>query len=223
MVTAAVTSTREAERALVSSYAPAAVRSAFAALLTLDATLGGVVRTGRDPMVTQLRLTWWHDALAAIDRDVPPAEPVLQAVAADVIPLGVTGATLAAMVDGWEALLDPGVLDVGRLRDHAVGRGERLFVVAGKMLGAQGGDSLAEAGQGWALADLAQHVRDSADREAARQLAEPLLARAAAKRWSPSARSLGALVHLARSDLAGGAPGSPGRTWRLLRHRLTGQ
>ena len=65
------------ERALALSYAPGAARDGMAALFALDDQLAGVVRTTRDPMVGQLRLTWWHEALAALDTAPPPAQAVV--------------------------------------------------------------------------------------------------------------------------------------------------
>ena len=58
------------------------------ALWRLDVTLGAVLATGREPMVSRIRLAWWREALERLDREPPPAEPVLQALAAHVLPAG---------------------------------------------------------------------------------------------------------------------------------------
>ena len=55
-------------------------------------------------MVTRIRLAWWREALEKLDREAPPPEPVLRALAAAVLPT-VGGAELAAMEEGWSALL----------------------------------------------------------------------------------------------------------------------
>uniref|UniRef100_UPI0034A01D0A squalene/phytoene synthase family protein n=1 Tax=Sphingomonas bacterium TaxID=1895847 RepID=UPI0034A01D0A len=60
------------ERALVLSYAPADRRAGLAALLALDATLARIVWSARDPLIGQMRLTWWHGALSALDEGVVP-------------------------------------------------------------------------------------------------------------------------------------------------------
>jgi len=212
------------ERALALSYAYAASRPALAALFALDDALAQVLRTTREPMVGQMRLTWWHGALAALDSAPPPAQPVLQMLAAEVLPHGVAGAALTPIVEGWEELLAAEISpeDIAR---YARGRGT-LFAVAGALLG--GDDPVREAGEGWALVDLAWHSREPEVAALARELARPMLEAATARRWSRAGRALGVLAHLALADLtldptAPRVRGSPGRVWRALRHRLTGR
>eukprot|EP01037_Dinobryon_pediforme_P020365 gene20365-20969_t len=118
------------ERALALSYALQPHQAALAALFALDDTLGQILRTTREPIVGQMRLTWWHTALTALDTAPPPAQPVLTALAARVLPLGISGADLAAMIDGWEALLDAEDLDATTIEQHAVARGGGLFAAA---------------------------------------------------------------------------------------------
>lgn len=212
------------ERALALAYAPAGARAALAALFALDDRLAQILRTTREPMVGQMRLTWWHGALLALDNAPPPSEPVLAELAAEVLPRGVRGAALAPIVEGWEDLLEAEVSEADLLH-YARCRGT-LFVVAGQILGAD--DPVREAGEGWALVDLAWNSSEPAVVALARDLARPRLAAATARRWSRRARALGALAHLAEADLAldpAGARvvGSPSRVWRALRHRLTGR
>ena len=120
-------------------------------------------------------------------------------------------------------LLDPAPLDQARLAEHGAARGAALFEAAASVLGAASRDRVASAGAGWALADLARHASASAERMMAQDAAREQLAAALDGRWSRAGRALGALAHGARLDLAGVAAGSPRRTWRLLRHRLTGR
>jgi phytoene synthase len=143
---------------------------------------------------------------------------VLRALAKEVLPLGLTGAALAALTDGWEVLF--GTIDEQVIGDHGRRRGAVLFERAGVVLGAAG-DPLQEAGEGWALTDLAAHLSDPALAARARELARPLLASATSHRWSRAARALGALTHIARLNLAG--PAKPSRVARLAWHRLTGR
>ncbi|MEO5493381.1 MAG: squalene/phytoene synthase family protein [Sphingomonas sp.] len=218
MVNVTVTANEDPQCELALSYAPPDRRAALHALFALDAALGQVLRTTREPMVGQMRLAWWREALVRLDSAPPPPEPVLQALGSEVLPLGPTGETLAGMTDGWEVLL--GTIDERTVADHARLRGEVLFKQAGLLLGAEG-DPIAEAGQGWALADLAVHLSESALAASARGAALPLLAGAASHRWSRAGRALGALTHIARLNLAG--PATPWRVPRLAWHRLTGR
>jgi phytoene synthase len=203
------------ERALALGYAPRAHDRAIAALFALDATLARLAIGTRDAMVAQLRLTWWYEALNVLSDGPPPAQPILQSLAT----AGADGALLARMPIGWERLLDAPSDD--ELAAFAEDRAA-LFTEAARLAGAT--DAVAAAGAGWALADLARVTADQALAKRATALAEPLLAEAAAQRWSPPGRFLGALVHVARADLAAQHPvGAPRRVARLAWHRLTGR
>ena len=212
------------ERDLALSYAPVATREGVAALFALDALLADVVRTTRDPMVGQLRLTWWFEALGALDRAPAPAQPVLEALAISVLPRGASGAGVAGIVEGWEALLDREPLTPERVAEHGE-RGARLFLAAAAVSGAGLGDPVTVAGRGWALADLSRHLSNAGEREMVVAAARPLLMEATASRWTRPARALGALAHLARLDLAPDPlpPGAPSRVARIAWHRLTGR
>ena len=84
------------DRTLALAYVAAAARPAVQALWRLDAAFAAILATGTQPMISQLRLAWWREALERLDAAPPPAEPVLQALAAYVLPV-VSGAELAAM------------------------------------------------------------------------------------------------------------------------------
>lgn len=215
------------ERALVLAYAPANRRDALAALLALDDALALLLRTTREPALGQLRLAWWREALAKLDSAPPPAEPVLEGVARALLPLGISGAALVPIVHGWEVLVEEEALDADALAHFAAGRGA-LFVAGAHALGASPGDPADAAGKGWALADLARHLRAEEEADEARREGRRLLDEALSRRWSRAGRALGALALLARMDLAVPADstvphGSPGRVARLLWHRFTGR
>jgi phytoene synthase len=219
MVNVTVTMIDDPLRDLALGYAPADCRAGLTALLALDAALGQVLRTTREPIVGQMRLAWWREALAQLDTAPPLDEPVLQALSADVMPAGVTGAMLAELVDGWEPLL--GEIDGAAIDAHARRRGGALFMLAGAFLRAGDGDPLAKAGQGWALADLAINLSDTVLAGTVRARAESLLAEAIGARWSRNARSLGALALIARTQASGSVGVST--VFRLGWHRLSGR
>jgi phytoene synthase len=210
------------DRILALSYVPARHRPAVEALWRLDAALGAVLAGGRDPMLSRIKLVWWRDALDALDSKPAPGEPVLQALARDVLPRGVAGADLSPMEEGWSALLSPEALGASDLETYAAGRGGRLFRLSGRLLGADHPD-LESVGEAWALADLARHSNET-DADAAlaalRALDPP-------PRLPQALRPLGMLAALARRDAEPRRPrwepqGAPARMWRMLRHRLTG-
>ncbi|MEP9401561.1 squalene/phytoene synthase family protein [Sphingomonas silueang] len=207
------------ERALALTYAPAgARRDALSALLTLDETLGDVVRTTTQPAIGQIRLAWWRDSLRRLDTAPPPAMPVLEAVAATLLPLGTTGAALAEMVDGWDVLIEEEVLDDAALTRFAGLRGGRLFAVGARVLG---GDARhgAALGSGWALVDFARYSEDAAVGARAMALGRERLRGS----LGGVAKPLGMLALAARLDADGAPHGGPKRAARLAWFGLSGR
>ena len=213
------------EVALALSYATVAERAGLRALIELDDTLAAVLRGGGEAMLMQMRLVWWRDALAALDAKPAPAVPMLVEVARTLLPAGVSGAKLAEMASGWEIVLTDPDLEEAALQSFARQRGGALFAAAARLLSTQVSE---EAGQGWALVDLARHVTDRAIAERALALARPMLARAMARRLPERGRALSALTLLAAMDarvpLDRPIPhGAPRRVLRLAWHRISGR
>ncbi len=212
------------DRRLALSYVPTARRAALGALWRLDAAMAAVLTSGREPMISRIKLAWWREALEKLDRERAPAEPVLKALAANVLPAGVSGARLAAMEEGWTILLSDEPLTPSDLAVYANRRGAFLFGHSAILLGGAEDEEVRSAGEAWALVDLARHSGNSAETESA--LAEARR-RELPKRWPARLRPLGMLAMLARRDLEPGRArweeqGSPGRMLLMLRHRLTG-
>ena len=223
---ASAAAARAAERGVVLGYVPLDRRAGFAALLALDDVLAGIVRTTREPMVGQMRLTWWHEALQALDEGgLPVGEPVLAAIAGDVLPRGGSGTMLSAMIDGWEVLIGPEPVDLPRMQQFARARGGTLFAALAGLQGGTVDAAVMRAGEGWALTDLAVHLRDPAQAALARSLAAAALDHVFQPAWAQPLRPVGMLAILARADLdtPSPRPGSPRRLARLLMHRIWGR
>jgi 15-cis-phytoene synthase len=168
-------------------YAPSAVRPALFALHGLDLELAHVVATTTEPMVGEIRLAWWREALRALDDGVVPAQPLLQVVGAELLPRGITGAELAGLEDRWLGMIGADVVPPA----HGAG-GAALFGLAARLLG---GDAVlgAQLGAAWVSGDAA-----------------------GLPRVPPPLRSLLALVRLAAREVAD-PPGSLGRQWILFK------
>jgi phytoene synthase len=209
--------------ATIYGWAATRLPAAAAALFALDRTLGDIARTTQQPIVGQMRLTWWHDALLALDERPAPAHPVLRDLAAAVLPT-TTGATLAGMVAAWDVVIDPDMPDAAALAHYAEARGGTLFRALAEAAGVAADDRVAAAGAVWALADLAAGVRDAALAAQAVAAVRPATARAFAARWPAAARAIGALAVDAALAIDGrGAAGSPRRAAGVLRFRVTGR
>jgi phytoene synthase len=202
------------DRDLVRLYWPVELRPAFDALFAIDDALAEIVATSTQPALGAIRLAWWREALVRLDVSTPPAEPRLQAAAAELLTRGVSGAKLAELEDGWATLLEE-ESDQERVAD----RGARLFGMAAQLLGAPG-DMAGAAGRLFAREDVRRRglVAMSSATEELRQLA--------GHRFQRRLRPLTGLARLAARD-AKRAPklepeATPGRAAALLSHRLFG-
>ena len=110
-----------------------------------------------------IRLAWWRERLEELDRGItPPAEPRLQAVAASLIPAGVSGAELSRLEDCWLALLSP--FPWGDAEAEAlVERGTILFGIGARLLGRESAEG-EPFGAMWSLTDGARHCSDPQSR-----------------------------------------------------------
>ena len=210
------------DRLLALSYVPARAREAVRTLWQLDAQLGNVLAGGRERAISQIKLAWWREALEKVDRQPPPPEPTLQAVAAHLLPNAVSGAELSGLEAGWAVLVQEEALEPGDLRSYAEGRGALMFALTARLLGSAATPGQLRSGEAWALADLARHSGEP-DASAALRAARDRLQQQA---WPSKLRPLGMLAILSERDVELGlspeVQGSPARIWRMLRHRITG-
>lgn len=162
------------------------------------------------PALGAIRLAWWREALERLDTNQPPPEPRLQASAAELLPLGITGKELAALEDGWAALLDeePGL-------DRIEGRGVLLFAIGAKLLAAND-PFLEAAGRVFALAQI-RRVRRAAFAQSSFDLSN-----LKGHRFARRLRPLTAFARLGARDLKHGMKiereATPARAAALLSH-----
>jgi phytoene synthase len=211
------------DRTLALSYVPAKRRAAVGALWRLDSALGAALAGGREPMISRIKLAWWREALERLDQERAPAEPVLVELAEHVLPAALSGADLAGMEEGWAVLASPEALGPDELTAYARVRGAGLFRMTARLLGDPAAP-VDEAGEAWALVDLARHCSTEGDSDIALAAARE---RSLPERWPSRLRPLGMLAVLASRDLDLTRPpwearGAPARMWRMLRHRISG-
>lgn len=145
----------EAELAI--AWSAPKVRAALTTALQLDRRLARIVARTTEPMLGQMRLAWWREALGKPVTDRPRGDRVLDAIGRDW-----TGreAALVAMVDGWEVMVTAKAIGIEEAR--ALGAGRGAFFAA---LGGRDDDRLAAAGYRWALADAAAAVSNPGERD----------------------------------------------------------
>ena len=121
---------RDRDRYLSVLYAPAAARPGLFALHGLDLELSSVVAGTTEPMIGEIRLAWWREALVGLDAGRVPAQPLLQVLAAQVLPRGITGAELAGLEDRWAGLIGSDAVPAAH-----IGGGGLVFALAARIGG----------------------------------------------------------------------------------------
>lgn len=195
----------EAELAL--AWSGPKVRAPLSTALQLDRRLARIVSRTTEPMLGQMRLAWWREALNRPISDRPRGDVVLDAIGRD---WAGREAALGAMVDGWEVLITAERLENVKIAEFAAGR-SAFFPALDPDLPATTVPRVATAGVRWATADAACAVSDESERAAlvAAGLAPGF---AGPRRLPASLRGLAVLEALARRSLVrGGRPMMEGR------------
>nr|ART38503.1 G8 [uncultured bacterium] len=189
----------------------------------LDARLADIVRTTREPLIGQMRLTWWHDVVTDHAGIKGRGDPLVDALRQAGI--SASPAALISLIDGWEVLLDAGELNDDALTAFAMARGGGLFRLLADGKGTT--EWLENAGAVWALWDLSGHITNGGTARRALALARALLdAMPAAPQWRNS-KPLRIAFGMARQDVMAErrAPAtlSPALYGRMLRIALVGR
>ena len=203
---------------------PARVRPAFQALWELDLAFADVIATSTDPNLGAIRLAWWREQLEKLDDGDPPAEPRLLAVAASLVPRGVTGKALSELEDAWLSLLQP--LPWGEAQAEGLRlRGRILFGIGAELLGWKAKDGEA-VGALWSLVDGARHCSDVASRLFLLDQARGAIAQLPQQRPAKALRGMTVLAALAAHEVLRNRPldlgGDLGRVVVATVHHVRG-
>ena len=156
MSDAAILATLPVERRLALAYAPPRSKGLWLGLFALDARLGTTVHKAVEPMLTQIKLAWWRDELAKPPVDRRRGEPLLELL--DL--WGENAAALAALVDGWELVLEDSAIDEDTAAQFADARAQACLGLAERLAISAAGT--AQAARGWAMADIAGALAEPA-------------------------------------------------------------
>jgi len=210
---------------LVLAYAKADDRPRYALLFALDSRFAEVIRSTKEILIGQMRLTWWRDILTKPPTERPAGEPLI----AEINRLEQSGESLtpvSALLDGWEAMLDDFPWDDRQFQNYAEARGRGFF---GLGLGDQNllTGPPADYGQAWALWDFARHCSDANMRQSAFDRCTEIASRLPRPDFDRSGRPLSILCNLMIRDVSKGKLTAdlynPAIAGRIIWHGMTGR
>lgn len=143
------------DRWLTALFAPEARRPGLWALYAFNLELARVAEGVSEPLLGDIRLQWWRDALADHAMVSPRAHPVVRALRERVLPAGATPERLAALIEARAADLDPAPPPtLAVLRAYADATSGELMRLALRVLGVDADAAAREAGIAYALVGL---------------------------------------------------------------------
>jgi phytoene synthase len=143
------------DRYIAALFAPAEKRAHLLALYALNHELGHIAEAAREPMMAEIRLQWWRDALADARAGKPRGHEVLQGMAKAFAASEIPQDALAAMIDA--RALDAGnkpFADMAALEAYADEKSGNLMRIGAHMLGEPAEGASREAGIAYALTGI---------------------------------------------------------------------
>lgn len=186
---------------LVTAYSGAHVRPWFTALFAFDQQLGRIIRDTKEPLLGQMRFTWWQDVIAQPAASRPKGNPVLAGLS-QLLDIGLDARRLTKMGDGWQYLLGDNDLTRDMVNAYAKGRGEALFGAIADAAKADNIDDFEELGRLYALWDLARYCSDAAMADHLKTLLQAALPWLKALKIPRDLRPFSIFRHLIRLDIS---------------------
>ncbi len=200
------------------------LRADVIALYAFDNELRRIPQLVTEPLMAEIRLTWWREGIEAIAAGrAAPGHPVLVALAGVVARRGVATAILEEMVEARLAALDGVRLDdSAAVERHVAGTAGAVVDLTAAMLGADVGGSLQPLAKAWWIAEQARDGAADAELVALGWAALDA-ARPAVNALPPTAFPAVAYMALARPYFTSRKPGPLETRLRLLGAVLSGR
>ena len=203
----------------------AAARADVIALYAYDHELGRARRAATTPLMAEIRLTWWREALDEMFENRPVRRhPTAQALAGAVRRRALPREPLEAMIDGWIDIADASALTTEQalaFADAVEGSAARLAVAILDQTAPT--EAAGAAGRAWGLA-LLRRAGLAAPETVDNALRETLAAaRPDALRLSVAAFPAALSAALVRFDLAGRGVGPLRKRLQLIVASVTGR
>ncbi len=127
----------EPDRAVAATLAPVAAQPALLALSAFAAEVRNVARVVREPMMGEIRLQWWRDALDILERGGTTGNPIADALGAEIRAHALPKGLLLGVIDGRAADLDSEAPADTRSLHVTLQKTEgALFALSARVLGA---------------------------------------------------------------------------------------
>jgi phytoene synthase len=150
------------ERYLCLLFAPEPARSRLLALYAFNLEISKIRETVSEPLLGQIRLQWWREALAEFERGTVRAHPIAEALSAALRDSPIRPALIERLLVAREAdLEDSSPANLGAMEMYASGTSGALQQAALDILGqtTEAADRAAEhVGVAWALLGLLRAV-----------------------------------------------------------------
>jgi phytoene synthase len=209
-------------------------RADLIALYAFNHELARATEAAREPLVQEIRLTWWREALDEVFAGrLPRRHPVVEALAATIRRRELPPAPFETMIEARMEAIDASVADEAAVYRHIDTTAGMLMGLAASALdGTASSAATQAAARAWGLAGLARLRRTGVDRlpkawdqaEIRRRVrAAMAAARAAARDLPVAAFPAIAYATLANTYAAGRAPSELEKRLRLTTAVLTGR
>ncbi len=226
--------TQEPDRYLAALYAPEPARSRLMALAAFQGEITRIPATVREPLLAEIRLQWWRDALDRLRQGEltghPGADRLGRDLVSGLLPLGLLSGMIDEAGNRDTALL---LADAQVLRSHLNKSHGAAFALAARALGARHSDlvetATVRAGFVYGLARLLaeDRVRDAEQRDSLTTQCHRALPEAAAAVARLDSALLPGFLPLAMASVylhqAGPGVSPLKRWWRLWRAQMRGR
>jgi 15-cis-phytoene synthase len=135
---------------LALAYTPKQVRAAWELVLRFDSRFAGIIGATSEPLIGQMKLAWWRDALGTAAPMRPKGEPLLSELSEVADPQ--LDRAAADLVEAWEALVVTEEWTSQMVQRFAEERGTAVFGAYARLCAMP--DFPGPLAQQWAAGDL---------------------------------------------------------------------
>ena len=191
-------------------------RADVVALYAFDHTLSRIAHIVTQPMLGEIRLAWWREAIdEAFDAKPPRAHPVVKALSVAISRRDLNKQAFDTLIDARERDLDATPLNLDEAVRYAEQTASDVMSIAARIINPKSASDLIAPGRAWGVARLAAERRLTPDAQAA---APQVVRKALASTPDMLSEAFPAIAYaaLARDFAAGRTPSDFSKRMRLF-------